>query len=48
MAQTRLSGLSFKHINYDKDINIDKVIENFARNRERALEFFNVCSIDGN
>ena len=38
MGQTRLRALPFLRIYHD----IDKVIDSFAANKERALEFFNV------
>ena len=43
MGQQRLSGLAFLHINYDKDIDIDRVIDIFSTKKERALEFKNIC-----
>ena len=42
MGQTQLSALTFLHINYDVNIDIDHVINVFAA-KERALEFVNVC-----
>ena len=48
MVQTRLIGLAFTHINYDKDTNVDKVIEILLVKREKALKFVNAYCIDRN
>ena len=46
MGQTRLSGLALLQVNYDANIDMDKVIDIFARKKERALEFANICDIN--
>ena len=43
MGQTRLSPLAFLHANYDANIDIEKVIDIFARKKEKALKFANIC-----
>ena len=43
IGQTQLSALAFLHINYDVNIDIDHVINVFAVEKERALEFVNIC-----
>ena len=42
MGQERLSGLALIHINYDIDIDIERVIEIFVSKKPRALEFVNI------
>ena len=46
MGQTRLSGLALLQVNYDANIDMDKVIDIFAGKKERALEFANICDIN--
>ena len=46
MGQTRLSALALLHANYGANIGIEKVIDIFARKKERALEFANICDIN--
>ena len=46
MGQTRLSALALLHANYGANIGIEKVIDTFARKKERALEFANICDIN--
>lgn len=43
MGQERMSGLAFMHINYDVDIDVDRVFDVFTK-KPRALEFSNICS----
>ena len=45
MEQTRLSALVLLHGNYDANIYIEKIIDKFARKKERTLEFANICDI---
>ena len=45
MGQMRLSGLALLHVNYDANIDMDKVIDIFTRKKEGALEFANTCDI---
>ena len=45
MEQTRLSALALLHGNYDANIYIEKIIDKFARKKERTLEFANICDI---
>ena len=42
MEQTRLSALALLHVNYDANIDIEKVIYIFARKKE----FANICDIN--
>ena len=42
MGQERLSGLALMHINYDIDIDIERVIKIFVSKKPRALEFVNI------
>ncbi|KAJ8024838.1 52 kDa repressor of the inhibitor of the protein kinase [Holothuria leucospilota] len=42
MTQTRLSGLALMNIHYDKDINRDTVITEFARRQPRRMELVNI------
>ena len=46
MGQERMSGLAFLHINHDIYMNEDEVIVRFARKKNRALTFLNICSED--
>ena len=46
IGQTRLSGLALLQVNYDANIDMDKVIDIFARKKERALEFANICDMN--
>ena len=39
MGQTWLCALAFLRIKYDKNIDIDNVIDLFPAKKERALEF---------
>ena len=43
MGQERMSGLVFLHINHGVYINKDEVIDRFARKKNRALTFLNIC-----
>ena len=42
-GQTRLSALMLLHINYDANIDNDNDIDIFAKKKERAFEFVNIC-----
>ena len=46
MAQERMSGLAFLHINHNIYINEDEVIDRFARKKNQALTFLNIFSED--
>ena len=46
MGQMLLRALALLHLNYDVNIDIEKVIDKFARKKERALEFANICDIN--
>ena len=46
MGQMRLSALALLHVNYDANIDIEKVIDIFAREKDRAVEFANICEIN--
>ena len=43
MGQNRLSALALEHINLDIEINAKRVLKIFC-NRDRALEFINICA----
>ena len=45
MGQKRFSALSFLHINYDTNVDIDNVNDLFAKKKEKAMEFVNICDI---
>ena len=46
MRQTRLKALTLLRINYDVNIDIDNVVDIFAKKKEKALEFVNICNIN--
>ena len=46
IGQTRLGALALLHVDYDANIDIKKVINIFAKMKERALEFANTCDIN--
>ena len=46
MGQTWLKALALSQVNYDANIDIEIVIDIFAREKERALEFANICDIN--
>ena len=46
MGQTRFSALALLHVNYDANIDIERVIDIFARKKEIVLEFANICDIN--
>ena len=46
MRQTRLKALALLHINYDVNIDIDNVVDIFAKKKKKALEFLNICNIN--
>ena len=43
--QTLLSALAFLHINYDVNIDVEKVIEVFAEKKAMVLRFVNIINI---
>ena len=45
MGQKRFSALSFLHINYDTNVDIDNVNDLFAKKKEKAMKFVNICDI---
>ena len=46
IGQTQLSALALLHVNYDANIDIEKVIDTFAIKKKRALKFANICDIN--
>ena len=46
MGQTRFSALVLLHINSDTNVDIDNVIDIFAKKKEKALEFVNICDVN--
>ena len=44
MGNERLSSLSLLHVHKDIDINIDEVIDEFARRHPRQLQLANILS----
>ena len=40
-----MSGLAFIHINYDKNIDVTRVLQIFSK-KPRALQFTNICLVN--
>ena len=46
LGQTRSIALALMHISYGANFNFDNVNGMFAKKKERAMEFSNICDIN--